>query len=106
MSHLGAKKVREGLVVSDKMDKTVVVAVEQRKVHRLYKKAIRVIEKYKAHDENNSCKIGDRVRIVETRPLSRDKRWRVAEIMSVKGMAETRPERENDSSLYQTEDSR
>jgi small subunit ribosomal protein S17 len=94
MSDRGVKKVREGLVVSDKMDKTVVVAVEQRRVHRLYKKAIRVIKKYKAHDENKSCKIGDRVRIVETRPLSKDKRWRVTEIVSVKGTVETGPEQE------------
>jgi len=93
MSHLGRKKVREGLVVSDKMDKTVVVAVEARKVHPLYKKAIKVITKYKAHDENNACKIGDRVRIVETRPLSKDKRWRVTEITPVKKMVETRPKR-------------
>jgi small subunit ribosomal protein S17 len=94
MSDRGVKKVREGLVVSDEMDKTVVVAVEQRKVHRLYKKAIRVIKKYKVHDEDNSCKIGDRVRIVETRPLSRGKRWRVTEIVSAKGAVETGPEQE------------
>jgi len=82
MNYLGKRKVREGVVVSDKMDKTVVVAVETRKVHPLYKKAISVTKKYKAHDENNACKIGDKVRIVETRPLSREKRWRVIEILS------------------------
>jgi len=91
MSYLGKRKVREGLVVSDKMDKTVVVAVETRKVHPLYKKAIRVTKKYKAHDENNTCKIGDKVKIVETRPLSREKRWRVIEIMSKSEVAETKP---------------
>ncbi|UCD21981.1 MAG: 30S ribosomal protein S17 [Chloroflexota bacterium] len=90
MSDLSRRKVREGLVVSNKMDKTVVVAVETRKVHPLYKKAIKVIKKYKAHDEKNDCKIGDKVKIAETRPLSREKRWRVAEIMSKKQMVETR----------------
>jgi small subunit ribosomal protein S17 len=91
MSYLGKRKVREGLVVSDKMDKTVVVAVETSKVHPLYKKAIRGIKKYKAHDENNACKIGDKVKIVETRPLSKEKSWRVTEIMSKKEMVKTRP---------------
>ena len=91
MSDLEKRKVREGLVVSNKMAKTVVVAVETRKVHPLYKKAIRVTKKYKAHDENNACKIGDKVKIVETRPLSKEKRWRVAEIMSPKEMVETKP---------------
>jgi small subunit ribosomal protein S17 len=93
MSHLGEKKVREGLVVSDKMDKTVVVAVETKKVHPLYRKAIRVTKKYKAHDENNACKIGDKVKIVETRPLSKEKSWRVTEIMSKKEVAATRPKK-------------
>jgi len=91
MSDLGKRKVREGLVVSDKMDKTVVVAVETRKVHPLYKKAVRATKKYKAHDENNACKIGDKVKIVETRPLSREKRWRVIEIMSKREVAATKP---------------
>ncbi len=94
MSYFGKRKVREGLVLSDKTDKTVVVAVETRKVHPLYKKAIRVIKKYKAHDENNACKVGDKVKIVETRPLSKEKRWRITEIMSKKEVAETRPEQE------------
>jgi small subunit ribosomal protein S17 len=91
MSDLEKRKVREGLVVSNKMAKTVVVAVETRKVHPLYKKAIRLTKKYKAHDENNACKIGDKVKIVETRPLSKEKRWRVAEIMSPKEIVETKP---------------
>ena len=91
MSHLEKRKVREGLVVSSKMAKTVVVAVETRRVHPLYKKAIRLTKKYKAHDENNACKIGDKVKIVETRPLSKEKRWRVAEIMSTREIVETKP---------------
>jgi len=77
----GNRKVREGLVVSDKMDKTVVVAVEDRVKHRLYGKIIRRTTKYKAHDEQNSAGIGDRVRLMETRPLSATKRWRVIEIL-------------------------
>jgi small subunit ribosomal protein S17 len=92
MSYLGKRKVREGLVVSDQMAKTVVVAVETRKVHPLYKKAIRVTKKYKAHDENNACKIGDKVKISETRPLSKDKHWRVIEVISKREMVEDRPE--------------
>jgi small subunit ribosomal protein S17 len=91
MSHVEKRKVREGLVVSNKMAKTVVVAVETTKVHPLYKKAIKFTKKYKAHDGNNACKTGDKVRIVETRPLSREKRWRVAEIMSTKEIVETKP---------------
>ena len=94
MSDFRKRKVREGFVLSDKTDKTVVVAVETRKVHPLYKKAIRVTKKYKAHDENNACKVGDKVKIVETRPLSKEKRWRITEIMSKKEVAETRPEQE------------
>jgi small subunit ribosomal protein S17 len=91
MSYLETRKVKEGLVVGDKMDKTVVVAVETWKVHPLYKKGIRVTKKYKAHDKDNTCKIGDKVRIVETRPLSKDKRWRVMEIISKREVAETKP---------------
>ena len=75
-----ARKVREGLVVSDKMDKTVVVAVEDRFKHPLYGKVVRRTSKLKAHDEQNTCGIGDRVRLRETRPLSASKRWRVVEI--------------------------
>ena len=77
----GARKVREGLVVSDKMDKTVVVAVEDRVKHALYGKVLRRTSKLKAHDEQNACGIGDRVSIMETRPLSATKRWRVVEIL-------------------------
>lgn len=75
------RKTRVGVVVSDKMDKTVVVAVERMVRHSLYGKIMRKTSRLKAHDENNECKIGDRVRIMETRPLSKDKRWRVMEIV-------------------------
>lgn len=75
------RKVREGLVVSDKMDKTVVVAVEDRFKHAVYSKVVRRTNKLKAHDENNAAGIGDRVLIMETRPLSATKRWRVVEIL-------------------------
>jgi small subunit ribosomal protein S17 len=85
------RKTRFGKVVSNKMDKTVVVAVDTPKRHRLYKKTIRRAVKYKAHDEKNQCQIGDLVRIVETRPLSKDKRWRVAEILSKGEVAEIQP---------------
>jgi small subunit ribosomal protein S17 len=76
-----ARKTREGLVVSDKMDKTVVVSVEDRVKHALYGKVLRRTSKLKAHDEQNDCGIGDRVLIMETRPLSATKRWRVVEIL-------------------------
>jgi small subunit ribosomal protein S17 len=75
------RKVREGLVVSDKMEKTVVVSVEDRVKHALYGKVLRRTSKLKAHDEQNQCGVGDRVRIMETRPLSATKRWRVVEIL-------------------------
>ena len=75
------RKVREGLVVSDKMDKTVVVAVEDRVKHALYGKVLRRTSKLKAHDEQNDCGIGDRVLIMETRPLSATKRWRVVQVL-------------------------
>ncbi len=77
----GRRKVREGLVVSDKMDKTVVVAVEDRVKHALYGKVMRRTSKLKAHDEANACGVGDRVLLMETRPLSATKRWRVVEII-------------------------
>ena len=79
--HRGYRKVREGLVVSDKMDKTVVVVVEDRVKHPKYGKVIRRTKKYKAHDGENACGVGDRVLLMETRPLSASKRWRVAEIL-------------------------
>lgn len=77
----GRRKTREGLVVSDKMDKTVTVEVEDRVKHPLYGKVIRRSSKLKAHDEQNSCGVGDRVLLMETRPLSATKRWRVLEIL-------------------------
>jgi len=85
------RKTRLGRVVSDKMDKTVVVAVETLKRHPLYKKTIKRAIKYKAHDENNECRPGDIVKIIETRPLSRQKRWRVAEIITKGEVAEVQP---------------
>ena len=75
------RKTREAVVVSDKMDKTVVVAEEAMVLHPRYKKRVKSTNKYKAHDENNTCKVGDKVLIMETRPLSKDKRWRVVEII-------------------------
>lgn len=75
------RKVRVGKVVSDKMDKTIVVAVEQAVKHPLYGKTIKRTKKFKAHDENNTAKIGDIVKIMETRPLSKDKRWRLVEVV-------------------------
>ena len=77
----GARKSRTGLVVSDKMQKTVVVAIERRVPHPVYGKMVTRTKRLKAHDEENSAKVGDTVRIVETRPMSKDKRWRVVEIM-------------------------
>ena len=76
-----SRKVRLGKVVSDKMDKTVVVIVEDRVAHKTYKKIIGRTYRLKAHDENNECGVGDIVRVMETRPLSKDKRWRVVEIV-------------------------
>ncbi len=75
------RKIREGVVVSDKMDKTIVVVEETMKLHKLYKKRVKFSKRYKAHDENNECKVGDKVRIMETRPLSKDKNWRLVEII-------------------------
>ena len=77
----GERKVREGLVVSDKMDKTVVVAVEDRFKHPMYGKVVRRTSRLKAHDEDNTCGTGDRVLLMEARPLSATKRWRVVEIL-------------------------
>ncbi|NLY08374.1 MAG: 30S ribosomal protein S17 [Tissierellia bacterium] len=76
-----SRKERVGIVTSDKMDKTVVVQIKTIETHPLYKKQLKRTTKFKAHDEENACAIGDKVRIMETRPLSRDKRWRVVEII-------------------------
>jgi len=78
----GIRKSQVGIVTSTKMDKTVAVAVDRRVQHRLYKKILRRTSKFLAHDENNACKVGDRVRIVETRPLSARKRWRVEKVLA------------------------
>ena len=75
------RKTRVGKVVSDKMDKTIVVAIEDNVKHPLYKKIVKRTYKLKAHDENNECNIGDRVKVMDTRPLSKDKRWRLVEII-------------------------
>lgn len=81
MTERNMRKVKVGKVVSDKMDKTMVVAVEDSVKHPLYKKIVKRTKKLKAHDEKNECKIGDRVEIMETRPLSKGKRWRLVEII-------------------------
>ena len=81
MAERNNRKVRVGRVVSDKMDKTITVAIEENVKHPLYGKIVRRTYKLKAHDENNTCQIGDRVRVMETRPLSKDKRWRLVEIV-------------------------
>ena len=81
MEKRNLRKTRVGIVASNKMDKTVVVAIEDNVKHPLYKKIVKNTVKFKAHDENNECRVGDRVLIMETRPLSKDKRWRVAEII-------------------------
>ena len=86
------RKTFVGYVVGDKMDKTVVVAVESRKPHPVYKKIIRRQVKLKAHDEDNACQVGDVVRIVESRPLSKTKHWRVVEIISKREVAESQPD--------------
>jgi small subunit ribosomal protein S17 len=88
----GKHKIRLGRVVSDRMDKTVVVVVETPKRHPLYKKTLRRAVRYKAHDEKNQCGLGDIVKIVETRPLSKQKRWRVAEVITKGEVAEVKPE--------------
>lgn len=75
------RKTRVGRVISDKMDKTIVVAIEDNVKHPLYKKIVKRTYKLKAHDENNECRIGDRVKVMETRPLSKDKRWRLVEVV-------------------------
>ena len=81
MEERNLRKTRVGKVVSNKMDKTIVVAIDDRVRHPLYKKIVNKTYKLKAHDENNECKVGDKVKVMETRPLSRDKRWRLVEII-------------------------
>lgn len=79
MKERGRRKIRVGTVISDKMDKTVVVEIERRTSHPVFKRVITLHKKFKAHDKNNECKIGDKVKIIETRPFSKEKRWRVIE---------------------------
>ena len=85
-------KSKVGHVSSNKMDKTLVVLVESHRNHPLYKKTIKKVKRYKVHDENNECKIGDTVKIVETRPLSKEKRWRVSEIITKAAAIEVKPD--------------
>ena len=85
------RKIKTGKVISNKMDKTVVVSVVTLRRHLLYKKVVRHIAKFKAHDESNACNLGDTVKIVETRPLSKEKCWRVVEILRRKEIAEIKP---------------
>ncbi len=89
---MGSQKVLQGTVASNKMEKTVVVVVERRKKHRLYHKVMTLTTRYKAHDETNVCNVGDLVRIEECRPLSREKRWRVIEVLTLGDVAEIAPE--------------
>lgn len=89
---MGSQRIIQGTVVSNKMDKTVVVSVGRKKKHPLYHKVMSVTERYKAHDDENGCKLGDVVRIQECRPLSKDKRWRVVQILSRGDVADVAPE--------------
>jgi small subunit ribosomal protein S17 len=93
------QKIRTGKVVSDKMDKTVVVLVQTLRRHPAYKKVVRRSARFKAHDEKNACKVGDTVKIVETRPMSKDKRWRVVEILRSKEVVEMGPIQEEELKL-------
>lgn len=81
MSDRNARKTKVGFVTSNKMDKSIVVAIEENRRHSLYGKSTKITKKFMAHDENNECQIGDKVRIMETRPLSKSKRWRLVEIV-------------------------
>ncbi len=92
VEHQGRQRIIQGVVVSNKMDKTIVVTVERRKKHRLYHKVVSLTNRYKAHDEANACNLGDLVRIIECRPISKDKRWRVIEILTKGDVADVSPE--------------
>ena len=89
---MGSQRIIQGTVVSNKMDKTVVISVGRKKKHPLYHKVMSVTERYKAHDEENGCKLGDVVRIQECRPLSKDKRWRVVQVLSRGDVADVAPD--------------
>ncbi len=96
------EKLQTGIVVSNRMDKTVVVRIDRSKRHRLYGKTMRVTQRYKAHDENNECRLGDVVKIAETRPLSREKRWRVVEVVTKGDVAEIAPQEIGQTLLEET----
>ena len=96
------EKLQTGVVVSNKMDKTVVVRIDRSKRHRLYGKTLRVTQRYKAHDEKNECNLGDVVKIAETRPLSREKHWRVVEIVQRGDVADVAPREIGESLLAET----
>ena len=98
------RKTRIGHVVSDRMDKTVVVAVESRRPHPLYGKIVRHAAKFKAHDQDNTCRVGDKVKIVETRPLSKEKRWRVVEIVARREVPDALPEDDSSESVLGSEE--
>ena len=89
---MGRQRIIQGTVVSDKMDKTIVITVVRKKKHPLYHKVMSVTERYKAHDEDNKCKLGDVVRITECRPMSKDKRWRLIEVLTMGDVAEVAPD--------------
>jgi small subunit ribosomal protein S17 len=89
---MGRQRIIQGTVVSDKMDKTIVITVVRKKKHPLYHKVMSVTERYKAHDEDNTCKLGDVVRITECRPMSKDKRWRLIEVLTMGDVAEVAPD--------------
>lgn len=89
---MGSQRIIQGTVVSNKMEKTVVVSVGRKKKHPLYHKVMSVTERYKAHDEENGCKLGDVVRIQECRPMSKDKRWRVVEVLTRGDVADVAPD--------------
>jgi small subunit ribosomal protein S17 len=89
---MGRQRIIQGTVVSDKMDKTIVITVVRKKKHPLYHKVMSVTERYKAHDEDNKCKLGDVVRITECRPMSKDKRWRLIEVLTKGDVAEVAPD--------------
>jgi small subunit ribosomal protein S17 len=96
------EKLQTGIVVSTKMDKTVVVRIDRSKRHRLYGKTMRVTQRYKAHDERNECRLGDVVKIAETRPLSREKRWRIVEVVTKGDVAEIAPKEIGQTLLEET----
>jgi small subunit ribosomal protein S17 len=98
MSH-DRRKIRTGKVVSNSMDKTIVVSVEWRQPHRIYKKNVRKWSRFKVHDETNQCSLGDVVRIIETRPLSKTKNWKVQEVIQKGDLADIQPHEINDNSM-------